>query len=421
MKFGLLGCWVAGLLVLAMLLASCAPAVAPPPAVTPQGEDRFLIDPRTGSAALDAQTNAKFEAAWRYALAGNESEARRRLDEIRRKSPNLPELTLAEAALDIHANRFDAARAKLEKLDSPAARVYEAEIALREGDTRRALDLYRALAAVTPTANERIAQLETTLFEQLFAQAQSAPDAQAIALLREALAFRPAAVEPRIQLARKLLLQRSYDEARRELDPLLNSGEVDRAEVQEMLAEIDVGRGRYQEAIVRYDRLARRTREPRYAQRLDQIKEEWSMANMPSHYRAALESTAITRADLAVLLYWTVPSIRFARNLGSPTIAVDLEDVGGREEMIRAIAVGLYDVDPVTRRVGPLRTVTAERLSRHLARVLQLRGAACARGVTADKVLAACGVADPLATFAPDATVTGRDAEKLLLQVAKQL
>src|SRR6185436_14047947 len=168
-----------------MLLASCAPAVAPPPAVTPQGEDRFLIDPRTGSAALDAQTNAKFETAWRYALAGNESEARRRLDEIRRKSPNLPELTLAEAALDIHANRFDAARAKLEKLDSPAARVYEAEIALREGDTRRALDLYRALAAVTPTANERIAQLETTLFEQLFAQAQSAPDAQAIALLRE--------------------------------------------------------------------------------------------------------------------------------------------------------------------------------------------------------------------------------------------
>jgi len=412
----LLSCWVAGLLI----LASCTPVVTPPPAVTPQGEDRFLIDPRTGAAALDPQTGAKFEAAWRYVLAGNELEARRRLDEIRRKNPSLPQLALAEAALDIQASRFDAARAKLEKLDSPVARVYEAEIALRQGDTRRALEFYRAMTGVTPTANERIAQLETTLYEQLLAQAKSAPDAEAIALLREALAFR-AAVEPRILLARKLVLQRSFDEARRELDPLLNSGEVDRAEVQELLAEIDVGRGRYQEAIVRYDRLARRTKEPRYAQRLDQIKEEWSAANMPSHYRAAVESPAITRADLAVLLYWTVPSIRFARNLGSPTIAVDLEDVGGREEMIRAIAIGLYDVDPVTRRVGPLRTVTAERLSRHLARVLQLRGAACARGTAADKVLATCGVADPLATFAPDATVSGRDAEKMLQQVAKQL
>jgi tetratricopeptide (TPR) repeat protein len=404
-----------------LVLASCTPAVAPPPAVTPQGEDRYLIDPRSGSAALDPQTDAKFEAAWRYVLAGNDPEARRRLDEIRKKSPNLPQLMLAEAALDIRANRFDAARAKLEKLDSPVARVYEAEIALRQGDTRRALDLYRPLAGVAPTVNERIAQLETTLFEQLIAQAQAAPDAESIPLLREALAFRPAAVEPRILLSRKLVLQRSFDEARRELDPLLNSGEVDRAEVQELLAEIDVGRGRYQEAIVRYDRLARRTREPRYAQRLDQIKEEWSMANMPSHYRAALESPAITRADLAVLLYWTVPSIRFARNLGSPMIAVDLEDVGGREEMIRAIAIGLYDVDPVTRRVGPLRTVTADRLSRHLARVLQLRGAACARGVGVDRVLATCGVTDPLATFAPEATVTGRDAEKYLEQVAKQL
>lgn len=412
--------YCAGLLGLAMVLAGCAPAAAPPPAVTPQGDDRYLIDPRTGSAPLDPQTNARFETAWGFVLAGNELAARRRLDEIRKKTPNLPQLALAEAAIDIRANRFDAARAKLEKLDSPVARVYEAEIALRQGETRRALDLYRPLAAVAPTANERIAQLETTLYEQLLAQAQSASDAEAIALLREALAFR-AAVEPRILLARKLVQQRSFDEARRELDPLLNSGEVDRAEVQELLAEIDVGRGRYQEAIVRYDRLARRTREPRYAQRLEAIKEEWSMANMPSHYRAAVESPAITRADLAVLLYWTVPSIRFARNLGSPTIAVDLEDVAGREEMIRAIAIGLYDVDPVTRRVGPFRAVTAERLSRHLARVLQLRGAACARGVAADKVLAACGVTDPLATFAPDATVTGRDAEKMLQQVAKQL
>jgi tetratricopeptide (TPR) repeat protein len=404
-----------------LLLASCTPAVTPPPNVTPQGEDRYLVDPRTGSPVADAETDRKLDAAWRYALAGNDAEARRLLDEIRKKHPGYAPASLAEAAMEIRANRFEAARAIVSKFDTIAARVYEAEIAFRENDARRALELYRPLATQVPTANERIALLENTLYDQLFAAAQSAPDAQAIPLLREALTFRPAAVEPRILLARKLVLQRGFDEAKRELEPLLSGNEVDRAEVQELLAEIDIGRGRYQEAIVRYDRLARRTKEPRYQQRLDEIKSEWSMANMPSQYRQALESPAITRGDLAILLYWTVPSIRFARNLGAPTIAVDIEDVAGREEMIRAIAIGLYDVDPVTRRVGPSRIVTADRLSRHLARLLQLRGAACARGMTPDKILSACGVTDPLATWPPDASVSGRDAKTLLEQVAKQL
>ena len=419
MTFRLLGCWVAGLLI----LAACTPAVTPPPAVTPQGEDRYLVDPRLGyAAAPDLQTDRKFETAWRFAIAGNETEARRLLSEIRMKDPAYAPASLASAALDIRAGRFNDALAIVRKFDTTAARVYEAEIAFRENETRRAYDLYRAIAAqpgAPPTAAERIAQLENTLYEQLLASAQSAQDAQAIALLREALTFKPAAVEPRILLAGKLVGQRNFDEARRELDPLLSGSEVDRAEVQELLAEIDIGRGRYQEAIVRYDRLARRTKEPRYERRLDEIKTEWSMANMPAHYRQALESPAITRADLAVLLYWTVPSIRFARNLGSPPIAVDIEDVAGRDEMIRAIAIGLFDVDPVTRRVGPFRTVTAERLSRHLTRVLQLRGAACARGAT--NVLGACGVTDPFATLPADAPVTGRDAQKLLEQVAKQL
>ncbi len=413
MKSGLLS-WVAGLLI----LASCTPAgVTPPPAVTPQGEDRYLIDPRTGSPAADPQTEQKLDAAWRFALSGNEGEARRLLDEIRKKNPGYAPASLVEAAIDIRASRFEAARAIVQKYDTLAAHVYEAEIAFRENETRRALELYRALQV--PAAAERIAQLENTLYEQLFAAAQSAPDAQAIPLLREALTFKPAAIEPRIQLARRLVMQRSFDDARRELDPLLNSTELDRPDVQELLAEIDIGRGRYQEAIVRYDRLARRTKDPRHQHRLDEIKNEWSLANMPAHYRQALESPAITRADLAVLLYWTVPSIRFARNLGSPPIAVDIEDVAGRDEMIRAIAIGLYDVDPVTRRVSPSRTVTADRLSRHLARLLQVRGAACARGTTS--ILSSCGVTDPLATWPADASVSGRDAKALLDQIAKQL
>ena len=412
-----------------VLLGACAPADAPPPVVAPEQADRHLPDPRTGyTADMAPQVAQRFETAYRHALAGNEAEAERRLAEIRQRSPELLPAILLDAFIDIRAGRYDEARQSIQRVQERdpqnlAARVYEAEIAFREKQTRTAYDLYRQIAIVPgapATAPERLRELEASLFNELFAAAQTAEPAESIRLLREALTFNAGAIEPRILLSQRLVEQRQFDEARRELEPLLSSA-PDRPEVQEILAEVDVGRGRYQEAIVRYDRLARRTNDARYARRLEEIKSEWSAANMPSHYRAALESAAITRAELAVLLYWSVPSVRFAQNLGTPQIAVDIQNVAGREEIIRAIALGLYEVDPVTRRVSPYRNVTASRLSAHLSRVLTLRGAACARGVTQDRVLSACGVEDPVAAFAPDATISGRDALRYLEQIARKL
>ena len=413
--------WVAA----ALVLAACTTTAPPPPMVAPQGDDRYLIDPRTGSdASLPPPVAQRLEAAWRFALAGNETEALANLVEVRKRAPELESATLIEAFLAIRAARYDDARRLLARVDpeSLAARVYQAEIAFRERDTRLAYDLYREIAALPgapPTASERLTELEGVLFNELYAAAQVAPDdAEAIRLLREALAFNAGAIEPRILLSQKLVAQGRFEEARRELEPLLDSV-PDRPEVQEILAEVDVGRGRYQEAIVRYERLARRTQEPRYAQRLDEIKRDWSAANMPAHYRAAADSLAVTRSDFAVLLYWSVPSVRFAQNLGTPQIAVDIEDLAGREEIIRALALGLYEVDPVTRRVSPHRVLTASRVSYLLSRVLVLRGAACARGTTT--VLASCGVSDPLATYAPDAAVPGAVVRAALEHVAKQL
>ena len=136
-----------------IVAASCAPVDAPPPAVVPQGDDRYLIDPRTGAeATLPAAVASKFEAAWRYAMAGNELEAERRLAEIGRTAPDLVPVMLANAALDIKAGRFDDASAAVSEAlarspESLAARVYEAEIAVRRGQTRPALGLYDAIAA----------------------------------------------------------------------------------------------------------------------------------------------------------------------------------------------------------------------------------------------------------------------------------
>lgn len=410
------------LIATAFLAGACS---VPPPVTTPSSAPRFLIDPRIGyGVGAPESVERRFDDAWRSFLRGDVTRARRRLTEL---ADYLP-AQLAQAAIDIREGNMSTARLTVARLlqQRPhwtAARVYEAEIALAENRTREAYNIYRSLVGTPdapPTVSERVTLLEHRLFEELYTAAQTASDSEAIRMLREALTLNAGATEARLLLAKKLVAEQSLDEARAVVDPLVNTPDGERPDVQETLAEIDVGRHRYQDAIARYERLARRTKEPRYTQRLEEIKEQWNAANMPPQVQAALSSEAITRADFAVLLYWKVAAVRFAQNLATPPIAIDI-DVPERDEIIRAMAIGLYDVDPVTRRVSPGRPILAGAFSRLAARILGLRGAACARGIPIDRVLEACGIADPTSTLAPDAPVTGHEAARLLDKIDEKL
>ena len=409
------------LAILAAIAAGCADTQIQP-VVEPQGDTRFLIDPRIG---YDAPAEPRFESAWRYFLAGNDAEAERRLAQL----TAYPPASLLRAAIDIRAGKLDDASALVSRLEAEhpawtAANVYAAEIALARNDARGAYRLYQQVTNPPEIVATRMADLRKRLFDELTDSAQSMPSNEAVVALREALQIEPAASAARILLVQKLLAQKSYDEARKELDPILNTGEVDRPDVQEALAEIDIGRGRYQEAIVRYDRLAKRTNDPRHLQRLNVIKEQFALANTPPQYQQAVESDAITRANFAVLLYWKVQSIRFAQNVGAPPIAVDLDsDVVGREEMIRSIALGIFPVDAVTRRAAPNTMLTASAAARAAMRALNARGAACSReaGNDPQKALALCGVVDPTVGTTSDAPVTGRLAATMAEQIDKAL
>ncbi|HEX9405991.1 MAG TPA: hypothetical protein VF975_01645, partial [Thermoanaerobaculia bacterium] len=84
-----------------------------------------------------------------------------------------------------------------------------------------------------------------------------------------------------------------------------------------------------------------------------------------------------------------------------------------RDEVIRAMALGIYPVDPVTRRVNPDAEVNGAALARIVTRVLTLRGAACARQVPTDQILTACGIAIAV----DDLPVSGGTASSVLEQV----
>lgn len=421
---------------IAIAIAACAPPPPQAPVTAPQQPNapllRYLIDPRIGfNRAVPQALDKRFDAGWRLVLAGDFAGAHKRIDDIVSRDPNYLPARLAEAAMAILGNRPETARTIVDRalVADPrytAARAYDAELSLLEGRPQRAYQIYRELASMTnapPTAVERAGELGKQMFEQYFTAAQSAAPEESIGLLRQALAIEPSARPPRMLLVQRLIALRRFDEAHTEIQPLLST-DADSNDVQEALAEIDAGSGNYQAAIVRYERLARRTKEQRYVNRLNDLKQQFAAANMPPQYQRAFESDSITRADLAVLMYWKVASIRFAQNLGVPPIAIDIGEIPGRDEVIRAIALGIYTVDPVTRRVGPLSPVNAGSLARVAARVLILRGASCIKNAQsaptdqerAQNALAACGITDPT-TAGADLPVSGRQAAAVMEQV----
>lgn len=404
----------------AMLLAACV--TAPPPAVAPQGESRYLIDPRIGwNIAVPAAVERRFDAAWRFFLAGDLANARLRLAEVSERQPDYAPADLARAAIDIREGKLTSAESAIDRTlerfpHYTAAAVYAAELDMAENRLRSAYDRYRDLVGrtqVPPVVSTRFAEVQTRLFDQLYGAALNAAPAEAIPLLREALTVTPSATAARLLLAQKLVAARRFDEARHELDPMLNTAAADRPEVQETLAEIDVGRGRYQEAIVRYERLAQRDATGRYSRRLEEIKEQFAAANMPPQIVAAVNAETLTRGELAVLIYWNVASVRFAQDVPTPPIAIDITEGPGRDEIVRAIALGIFQVDPITRRVYPEQIVTGSALARVATRILTLRGAACAK----QNVLENCGITAPPG----DLPVSGRTAAALLTQVDKSI
>ncbi len=403
-----------------------------PPAIpeTVHGEDRYLIDPRIGfDQPAPAKLETRFASGWRAFQAGDNAGARMVFDQIRKARPDYLPATLALAAIDIRDGRYDRATLAVERAEAKvssytAAQVYAAEIAARQGQLKRAFDLYTPLSAeiaVPDVVKDRYADIRERYFEELSANARAATGPDANRLLREALTINPSARDLRMQLVRNLLAQKNWDEARTTLDPLVNT-EADKSDVQEALAEIEVGRGQYPQAIQRYEMLTKRDRDPRYANRLNELKQRWNEENMPPQFRKAVESEVAARADLAVLLYWELSSIRFAQNLGTPPIAIDVENATGRDETVRAIALGILQVDPLTRRVGPTTPVTASALTRYAARTLVARGASCARGTTdPHSTVVACHVSDVTATLPPDEPVSGHVVSDVIDEIDRAL
>lgn len=420
----------------ALLPTACSTTNFPVPATENLERNKYFPDPRLGFPDAAPAVAKKFDKAMFYLAQGRTPEAERRFAELAKSNPEYRPALLALARMAYDRADLDQARQLVEQSIEgiepfTAAELYAAEIALAQGDRRTAFNLYRRLVTregVPATVAERHEQLQKELFDELFARANREEATQSIATLREALTIRES--EPaRILLARRLADEKQFDEARRTIDPLL-ARVADRDDVQELLADIDLSRNDYQSAITRLERLVRKNPSATYKTKLSEAKELFNAANMPPQYRKAFESYAITRADLAVLTYWKLSPVRFASNPGQPPIAVDIANIPGREELVRSLALGILQVDPITRTVDPNRTVTMNSFIRVAARLLALRGVpACAASVAnesnellrAQRSLESCGVNLATLRANPDGGISGRYAAEVFETIERVL
>lgn len=167
------------------------------------------------------------------------------------------------------------------------------------------------------------------------------------------------------------------------------------------------------------------------AGRLQQAQFAWRLQMLPEAARSLDHASPLDRGQLAVLVYWVFPSVRYQR-AAEAVIANDVLDHAHRSEIVRVVNLGLMDIDPNLHAFRPGRE--AKRLDGLTAmlRVLEKSrsGESCLDGATPDREMTAesicslahgCGLLPEVGDCLPGSPLTGREAMELARRATRQL
>lgn len=109
------------------------------------------------------------------------------------------------------------------------------------------------------------------------------------------------------------------------------------------------------------------------ARLLESARYRWRLSMLPQAVQTVAARTDLDKADLAVLLYWLVPNVRYARP-SAGRIATDVLDHPHQEEIVRVVNLGLMEVDPTLHRFSPSAPLRRGAALRVLVRTLSTFG-----------------------------------------------
>ena len=119
-------------------------------------------------------------------------------------------------------------------------------------------------------------------------------------------------------------------------------------------------------AVTIFERLA--AEDPRFRDRAAEARLEFRISNWPDAERQAARARRLTRAGAASLVWWMFPEVREAR-VTTSVVATDLLERRDSRAMMRAVSLGLLEVDPDTHRARPDAPLTRAAAARLLVRL----------------------------------------------------
>lgn len=154
----------------------------------------------------------------------------------------------------------------------------------------------------------------------------------------------------------------------------------------------------------------------RWQRRLEQGKFRWRLTLLPPRVREVLRRQQLTRADLAVALYWVMPGVRHARSQAI-SIATDVVDHPSREEIVRVLNLGILEVDEALHNFWPTRpTNRGESMAATLRAAAVTSRASCGLAPGVDggrdgtcRAAVSCGLIASLEECLASAPVSGAD------------
>ncbi len=417
-------------LVVAFLLAvagGCAPA--PPPVTAVSADAPFAFrDPREGAPppAPTTRESKALDAAVAALRRGDAATASRAL--AVRKGGASPALRLARAYVDLAEGRRDEARSFFAEARTAhpgwiAALEADADLSAEEGEASEALEAYRALSRLVPSDARTRVRVET--FRASVAASKRVSAEQALAAGDLDAARRHAnsllQLEPE-SVAALVLLSRTASAGGRHEDAWTWAREARRRAPSDVAVAAFAGdaaakAGRWADAATLYEEAS--SSDPASTVKAEEARFEFKVQNLPESARAAAESARLTRAQLASLLWWTVPEFREALVPPGTEIAVDVVGRSDQGPLVKAIGLGILDVSAETHRVGTERAVSRTELAGALRRVALLAGRGrppkgCLSAADAAS-LVDCGILGPT----PSRNVTGREALRAMEKAAR--
>jgi tetratricopeptide (TPR) repeat protein len=352
----------------------------PPELALGSQEKAYLLDPFEGyPEPVDPARRERLEDAYRALLGrGDLAGARALAAELIGADPDLLPAQVLAAQVDFAEGHAVDVVTRLVPVSDRfpgyvASQLLLGRAAEQAGDVPLSYAAFRAIATRNPLAFQRLGELHPRAMEILSNRLLEALRNQKLDEAEKQLALMrswgPAELVT-LEGARSLAVARGDRKA--ELDAIkeISGRRPDDRELLERRAELELAVGDPGAGLqIVQDLAAKHPKDPQVAETLAAAKFRWRLSLLPQDVQEVAAKPELNKGDFAVLLYWLLPSVRYAKPT-SGRIATDVLDHPHREEIVRVVNLGLMDVDSTLHRFSPAAPLRRGSALRTLARVL---------------------------------------------------